>query len=358
MNRKTLISLSLCIGVLAAGGIVVTGAYLAAVRGAQTAESKDASPPPNVEYQRIELTTVEDRLTLTGTVAPWKDVTLSAEISGKIETQPIDEGDEVAAGSELARIDTQTIQARLQQARAQARLAAQEHERARRLTARGVGAERDLDNAIAALAVAEADLRSVEIQLAKSLVKAPFDGIIDRRYKEEGEFVDIGAPLVRLVQLDKVKVEVSIPERDVPFFTVGDLVRVRLDALGARPFEGRIFRIATTAEPVTRTFRAEVELDNPEGIIKPGMIARADLIRQVFPDSVLVPIFSTVLLDDQRFAAVIVDGKARLRNVKTGIVQGGFVQVTEGLSAGDLLIVKGQYDVRDGEPVAARETTG
>lgn len=358
--KKNLITVGVCGVILLAGAAVV---FLATIvesssRKNNRTTNSSVSRTPAVEVLTVQTSTVEDRLTLTGTVSPWRVATISAETTGKIEWQGIDEGDLVTEGQDLIRVDTEAIRARYDQARAEATLAVQEYERARRLADRGVSPERDLDTAQASRDVAEANLRALEIQLRKSVIKAPFSGVVDKLFREQEEFVDVGAALVRLVQLHKVKVEVGVPERDIGCFAVGQAVRVRLDAIPERGFEGHIYRVATTADPVTHTFTTEIELDNVEGLMKPGMIARAALLRQTFPDSILIPIFSTFVLEGQRFAFVVVDGKAQLRPIGTGIAQGGQVQVVSGLKAGDQLIVKGQYDVRDGEPVQIQQMSG
>jgi membrane fusion protein, multidrug efflux system len=316
-------------------------------------ETEDTLRPVVVE--RVRLQTVEDQLNLTGRVIPWSDIMLSAEVAGRIEWQGVHEGELVTAGQELVRIDTQSLRTRLDQANAQAKLAEQEFERAQGLRERGVNAPRDIDNVRAALDVARADVRALDIQFTKSLVKAPMDGIIDTLTHDPDEFVDIGVPLVRLVQIDRVKVEVGVPERDVAHFTVGQAVHVKLDALVGQSFEGTIHRIATTADMTTHTFTTEVLVDNPDGNIRPGMIARATLVRKTYENSILAPIFSTFLLEDQRYAFVIEDGVARLRTLETGVVQGGSVQVLSGLEDGDLLVIRGQYDVREGDRVEVRE---
>ncbi|HOJ34098.1 MAG TPA: efflux RND transporter periplasmic adaptor subunit [Candidatus Hydrogenedentes bacterium] len=356
MKRRRYFELVLCLGVIAVGiGII----FVANLVSGKTSQAKTVPeiPVPTVECLRIKSSTLEDKLTITGTVAAWKTATLSAEVGGKIEARPINEGDRVKQGQELFRINTQTLQARLAQAQAQARLANQEYERAQRLTSKGVSAERDLDNALAAKDVAEAEVRTVQIQLEKSVLKAPFEGIIDKCFREENEFVEVGTPLARIIQTDKLKVEVSIPERDISSFKVGGQAYVRCDAFSGESFKGIIHRISTSAEASTRTFLTEIEVDNPDQKLKPGMIARVDLVRAVYPDSILVPIFSTFLLDEQRFVAVVEENKAKIRPITTGIVQGGTVQVLSGLSENDLLIVKGQFDVRDGESVNVREAS-
>jgi len=356
--KKAWFSLGICLILLAIAGLFVVGARRwKKVQAEQAGQnSANSTQQPQVEVMPIERTTVEDRLVLTGTAAPWEDVTISAETTGKIERQEIEEGDLVEAGQELVRVDTKSIQAMLDQAEAQARLAQQEYERAQSLTRRGVSAERDYDSAVAGRDVAEANLRAMRIQLEKSVVKAPFDGVVDSLFRDEREFVDIGSPLLRIVQVHKVKALVGVPERDVSWFKVGDPVRVRFDAIPDEEFQGTIHSIATTADIATHTFATEIELDNPEGRLKPGMIARATLVRRTFPESILVPIFSTFLLEDQRYAVAVKDGSAQLRTVKTGILQGGSVQILDGLEQGDLLIVKGQYDVRDGELVQVTAT--
>lgn len=353
---KVTISLLLCLAVVGSGAALIWLGI--AVRSAPSeAKAKDAPPEarrPNVEVQVLQSRTVEDRITLTGSIDPWESVMLSSEGMGKIEWRGAEVGDRVTAGQELFRIDVKTIRAQLAQAQAQHKLAEQELDRIQRLLKRGAGTAQDLDSATANRDVAASTLRLAEIQLEKSGLRAPFDGVIDHVMREQGEFVDVGAPLLRVVQVHKVKVRVGIPERDITHFAVGDPVTVRLDALQGRSFAGRIYRIATSADLATHTFPTEIELDNAAGDFKPGMIARVDLVRKAYPDSLMIPLFTAILLDEGRVAFVEEDGMAQMRPIEVGIVQGSEVQVTKGLNPGDRLIVKGQYDVRPGEPLSVQ----
>lgn len=355
--KKALITLLLCLGIALLGtGVAVLGWVLRTSNAALTEDDPASKEKiPNVKVQILKPTLVEDRLELTGGVEPWEAVTLGAEVLGKIESRAVEEGDTVTAGQELIRIDTATIQSRLSEAEAQQRLAAQEYQRVQGMTRNGIASPQELDRAAANRDVAAASVKTLQIQLAKSVVKAPFDARVDKLPREQEEFVDVGAPLVRLVQVHKVKVVVGIPERDVPHFALGNPVRITLDALPGQQFDGQVFRIATTAEEATRTFATEVEVDNAAGLLKPGMIARATLVRKSYPDSIVVPIFSIVSLEDKRFAAIEENGTARVRPVEVGVFQGQTIQVTEGLQTGDRLIVVGQRDVRDGEPVRVQE---
>lgn len=354
--KKALISAAVCTGVILVGVLIV----VAPPPGADEALAGDtvnqAERIPNVKVKVLQSQELRDVLNLTGTVYPWEDVTIAAETPGKIDWKGIESGDTVRKGQELFRIDSEALRASLEQAEAQARLAAQEYDRVQRLLARGASTRQDEDSAVANRDVASASLRATQIQVDKSTIEAPFDGVVDRIFQEQDEFVDTGKPLVRLVQVHKVKVNVGIAERDIPTFKAGDSVKVRLDAYPDRVFDGTIQIISPTADMSTHTFTAEIALDNPDGCLMPGMIARAELVKNVYPDAIVVPVFSAMLLDDSRYVFLERDGKAELQPIEIGIVQGNDVQITEGLKPGDRLIVVGQRDVRPGEPVNVQET--
>jgi membrane fusion protein (multidrug efflux system) len=355
--KHAFLSILLC-GLIVGAGLGVT-AVASKFRGrpseASAATAHNSVRVTSVNVQLLKPTTVDDRLVLTGSVDPWEDIMLSAETRGKIEWEGVKEGDAVRKRQELIRIDTSLIRAQLDQAEAHERLAIQEFERAQKLSSKGIATDQALDKTKADHDVASASVRLIRTQLEKSVVYAPIDGVVDKLLKDENEFVDVGAALVRVVDIRKVKVRAGIPERDVPFFSKGNRVTLALDALAGRDFQGTIYRIGTTADPATLTFSSEIEVDNPDGLIKPGMIARVTLVRKTLPDSIAIPIFAVLSVENQRHVLVEDQGVARVRAIETGIVQGNSVQVTRGLAAGDRLIVVGQRDLKDGDAVKVLE---
>jgi membrane fusion protein (multidrug efflux system) len=318
---------------------------------AQAKVEQQAKVLPLVNVQIMKAQTLEDSVDLTGALEPWERVTLSAETRGAIEWRGVEEGDVVKAGQPLFKIDRATIEAALDQGLAQQKLAGQDMDRVTGMSKAGIVAKQEMDRATAQRDVAEANVRQLKIQLDKSTVTASISGIVDELMKKKGEFTEAGMPLVTIVQVDAIKARMGLPERDVQFFKKGDAVRISLDAYPDRTFPGAIHRIATTAEQTTRTFITEVKVDNPDGFLKPGMVARATFVRQSFADSMLVPIFSVISLDDKRLVAIEENGVARARIVETGLLKGDMVQITKGLSPGDRLIVKGQRDLKEGAPV-------
>lgn len=353
---KIAATLVLCVLIVVGGYGVTTVA--SRIRAAK-AEAATASGAPQrvtfVSVKTLDACTIEDRIVLTGGVMPWEDILVSAETAGKIDWQGVNEGDVVQAGQEMVRVDTRLLKARLDQARAQAKLAAQELDRIKTLAEKGAATAQAADKVLADKDMAEANVRLVQIQLQKSAIKAPLPGVVDRLFKDADEFVDTGMPLVRLVQTDKLKVNIGVPEREVVHFKEGDPALVTLDALPDRQFNGVIHRISTTADPSTLTFATEVALDNPDGVIKPGMIARVRLVRRTCPDSIIVPIFSVMTVENQRFVMVEEGGVARVRPIEIGIIQDDVVQAVNGLKPGDRLIVAGQRELIDGDPVQVEE---
>jgi membrane fusion protein, multidrug efflux system len=348
---KHFISLILCAAIIGGGVFVVYIASMVAPKKSEAAEQAPPAKVPNVHIQVLESTTINDVVPLTGRLEPWEHVVISSEAVGKVEWRGVEENQKVTQGQELYRIDTTAVQTVHDQAAARHKLTLQEVDRAQHLQEKGASSPQNLDRASTERDVAAADLNAVKLRLEKSVVKAPFDGVIDKLFKKQGEFTDMGAPLVVVIQVTKVKVVVGVPERDISHFSVGNKVPVELDAFQGKTFEGIIHRIAASGDVLTHTFGTEIELPNPNELLRPGMTARVKLVRQSFPNAVAVPIFSVIPMENQRFAIVEESGVARVRLIETGVLQGSLVQVTKGLQAGEHLIVAGQRDVRDGEKV-------
>ena len=355
--KKAFVSSVAIVAIVVAGTGLVSAAKTFRNRN-PVSDADTTARVPNVKVQVLEAAPLEDHVLLTGSIEPWEEVELSAQVAGRIEWQGIEEGDQVAEGQELIRIDTDSIRARLDQARAQQKLAVQELARIENLQKEGISSPQALDRALADRDVAAATVRATEVELAASVLTAPFAAVVDTLTKEEAEYVTKGTPLVRLVQVQTVKVEVGIPERDIPAFSKGDAVAVTVDALPGKTFAGQVYRIATTADKHTRTFLAEIELDNADGPLKPGMIARARMVRRTYEDAISIPIFAVIALDDGYQVFVEDGGIAQPRDVEVGVFRDDVVHVTRGLEAGDRLIVVGQRELRAGDRIHVAEELG
>lgn len=354
--KKTVITLVLCISIVVLGaGITIKAKAIRSVDRSVKAPIEERLP--NVAVKLLRAGTVNDLLNLAGDIHAWEEVTISAETTGKIELQDVEEGDIVTANQDLIRINTTTIQATMAQAQAGLRLAKQELGRIEELREEGISSPQELDRAVTERVAAEANVRLAEIQLEQSVIRAQIGGVVDKLFMEEGEFVNMGTHLIHIVQVHKVKAVIGLPERDVGLFSPGDGARVVLDAHPGKVFLGTIHRIATSAEEGTRTFATEIELDNAEGLLRPGMIARATLVRKAYESAITIPLFTVMSRDDHRVVFVEDKGVACERPIEVGFFQGDLVHVTKGLADGDRLIVLGQRDLRDGQGVVVQKET-
>ena len=347
---RIIVSIALCLAILAGGGGIIFAA-LTLRPATENADAAQVRPATNIRVQVLEATGIDDALELTGRTFAWSEVEVSAETSGIVEWEDVERGEIIEEGAEIFRIDTTNYKRDHAQAQSRFDLAKQELDRLKRLRERGIASPQDIDRANNEFTLARADLAAAETQLRRSVIYAPIGGTIDLVHQDKGEFVDVGTPLVRIVQTDPVSVGIPLPERDLEYFKLGDVVRFALDALPGREFQGPIFRISTSADVATRTFGLEVYVENKEGLLRPGMTVRAHMVRQRFEDAITVPVFAVLAMETQRFAVVEEEGFARFRPIQTGRIIGDQVHVTEGLAPGDRLIVSGQREIRDGEAV-------
>lgn len=260
-----------------------------------------------------------------------------------------DRFDQVRTAATVARRKREGAEELLRAAQQQLEAAQQQYQMLRE------GARREDRAAVAArVAQAQAALQLARVRLEKTIVRAPVAGLIQRRHVDTGEYVRAGQPLADIVDIRRIKVKVSVPERDVVHLRPGSEVAVFFDALGRRRL-GRVIFCAPAADPRTLTFRTELALDNPDGAIRPGMVCRVTLVRNRLERAVLVPIFAVMKHEREYVVFVEEGGRAREQPVRLGFFVGNRVVVEEGLRFGDRLIVAGHRDLSDGARVRVVE---
>lgn len=208
-----------------------------------------------------------------GHVEPHRVVTVRAETAGRIATLGANEGDRVHAGDVLATIADDDRPAQLKKARARVTERRQAHERVKRLANKGYQAESQRDEILADLAIAEAELEAVRIDIAKTTIRAPFDGTLELRDVELGDYVEVSGEIATIVDNNPLVVAVQIAQHNVGRITLGDAVNV-IFASGENGI-GEVRYIAPRAEQATRTFRVEINVANPDARIRSGMSAEA-----------------------------------------------------------------------------------
>jgi membrane fusion protein (multidrug efflux system) len=212
-------------------------------------------------------------------------------------------------------------------------------------------AEENLAAARSQVKAAEANLEEARLYLRRSTITSPLDGYVDHTFFEAGELVPAQDPVFRIVQVRPAKAVFHLPERDIPFLQAGTEASVTVVALANRVFEGAVSLVGVTSDPSTSTYRMEVDLDNGDGLLRPGMLARLRLLRRSIDDAISVPVFAVISGEKESFLFVYRDGFVQRRAVSTGIFDGDRVQILAGIDPGDLVVVKGQRDLADGQAV-------
>ncbi len=307
-----------------------------------------------VSIEVVEPRPVRDMLVLPGETEAWQDVLLSSDTVGQVEWIGPKEGDSVKQGELLAKVDVSSLKASLDRAEAAFKLADEVYQRRLQLHEKSLIAQEDLDRSRTERTLAEGDLRQARVEYERGFIKAPVSGIVNRLFVDQGEFIGRGDPLAELVNVDRIKINVDVPELDVRYLKKGQDAAVRIDAFPEREIPGKVDFVAFKAAPATKTFKVRVLIENPDREIRPGMIGRVAFVRRVIPEAVTAPLFAILDKSGERVVYVEEDGTAHARTVSLGVIEGDRARITEGLSPGDRLIVRGHTEVEEGMRVEVR----
>ncbi len=310
----------------------------------------------NVEVTEVSRETFVEEIRLTAAVQANRDVEVAAEESGVIREILADKGASVEEGQPVAKIDDAILSAQMEQARAQADLAAHTWDRRKRLWEEDrVGSEIAYLEAKFAQEQAAANLRALEERLARTTIRAPFGGILDERRIEIGSMVSPGVVVGRIVDVDPLKVVAGVPERYAADVLIGAEAQITFDMLAGQVFRGRIGYVGATVDRQSRTFPIEIALRNPQGLVKPEMVANVVVSRREIPDAVVVPQDALVRVENGYVVFVAERGQegdvAVVRPVALGPSRRNLVVVSSGLEAGERLVVVGQKSVANGDRV-------
>lgn len=343
MNYKIL-SLVLAVGMLMAS----CGTKEKGKRGAMAVEADSTMP---VKVMQVNMTTIARTIDYTSTILAWEEVNLAPATPGRVDKIYVEVGDRVTAGQNLFLMDrTQYYANKIQ-------LASLEKDLARLEALRETGSikEQLYDQTLAQYEVLKANVDFLE---ENTLLAAPFGGVITGKYLEEGELYS-GAPgatgksaVVTLMQINPVKIMVNVSEQYFPLVKSGMKVQVKADVYPDKSFEGTVFRVHPTIDPMSRTFRVEVRIPNNSEQLRPGMFARA-FIDMGEEEAFVVPA-NTVLLQEgtnERFIFVVHNGMAVRTPITLGLRFDDRFEITKGLTEGEDLVCEGQARLKNGQKV-------
>ena len=312
-------------------------------------------PPMPVEVSVAIHDTVVDAVQATGQIEPVQSVQLQPEVQGRITDILVREGQEVAAGTPLFKVDDAELKAQVASAEAERQLAQQALQRTKQLLTQNASSASDLEQAEAKARAADASYDLLKTRLDRTVVRAPFAGIAGRRLVSIGTYVNAQTPLISLQTVNPQQATFQVPERYADRLRKGQLVSFQVAALPGKNFSGEVVFVDPVVELPGRTILIKARVPNPEHRLQAGMFLEARLATDIRPNAVVVPEDAILPVLGSTYVWVVKDGKADRRQVTIGVRTAGWAEIEGGgVQAGDQVVVGGLERLFPGAPVMAQ----
>jgi membrane fusion protein (multidrug efflux system) len=299
--------------------------------------------------------TVIQSIRLSGDVLPIQQAQIFSKVTGTLERVYAELGDKVQQGQRLALVDTTELAQQCQQTYATLYNTRQKYIRTQELVAQNLSAKQDLDQLQADLGVDSAAYETAKIRLSYASITAPFGGYVTRRYLDPGAVLTAtSATILTLMDLSDVKIIVPVLEKDVPLVHTGMKADITIDALDGSRFTGTVTRLGQALDLGTRTMSVEIDIPNPDLVLKPGMYATVSLVTHEHPDALTVPTQALLHDDKGTFLYLAAGQTAHRRDVVTGGEKDSRTEIISGLADADTILIAGQQLVRDGGTISIK----
>jgi len=349
--------------------IVIVGGIAAykvhTIRAMQQRMAAMKFPPAVVATTIAAKATWQRQLHAVGSLAAVEGVTVSNELAGVVVKIAFESGQRVNAGDLLVQLDVSTDEAQLRGLEAQAQLTAITLSRAKELRAAGTNSQADLDSAEAQWRGAVAAADNIRAVIGKKTIRAPFSGLLGIRLADLGQFLPAGGSIVTLQALDPIYVDFTLPQQMVGDLSVGQTVRVTIDAFPGTPFKGAVNARNSKVDESTRNLSVQATLKNSDGRLLPGMFGEVDVVLPTKVDYITLPETAIVynpygnavyVVEDSQDASGAAVRVARQHFVTLGETRGDEGAVVKGIDAGMEVVTAGQIKLRNGSPVRVNNT--
>jgi len=341
--------------------------------GEPAADSAVRPPPLAVAAVRPQRADVVRTISLPGDIIGRSQADLYAKVTGYLVRIDVDKGDWVKKGQVLAEIEVPELAQRLRRARANLEVRRVTYQRLQRVwsTDPRLLAREDVDVALGQYQQAQAEVEELEARFGYTKIVAPFDGVITARYVDPGALIEANGhasgsgtpaeqrqrsgpvPVVSMAEIDRLRVYVYVPEEETALVRQGQSATLTLREFPGRTFTGEVTRFATALDLATRTMLTEIDLDNTDHELYPGMYADVTLELARHPDALRVPATAVGTEGDTHFVFVVRDGVLVKAPVTTGIATGEWVEIPSGLSTGDVVVANMSPTLSAGDEVQA-----
>ncbi len=323
---------------------------------ADAEDAKRKTPAPQATIVDVIVATprnISNVIEANGNVVANEYVELHPEISGRITYLNVPEGTQVAKGTVIARINDADLQATLEKSKALLDLYQKTEERDRKLLDINGMNQADYDLAVNNVKSTKADIDYTQAQIDKTVIRTPFDGVVGLRQVSPGAYATPATIIATVQQLDKIKVDFTLPEQYTSIIKKGSLVDVQIDAASNLHRKALIIATEPQINQTSRNLKVRALLEDGKG--HPGAFVKVMVNAGAGKQAIMVPT-NSIIPDDRNNQVILVkEGKAQFVNVQTGIREANNIEITKGLQTGDTVIVTGVLFARPKSPVQIRE---
>lgn len=331
--------------------------------------------PQPVRVAEVKAGALDELATYTGTVRPWEDDVIYARVDGWVDKLNVYPGDAVHIGEVLATLDLSALQPQRKKAQAQVTFWRAEYGRDQKLYETGAISASHFDATRMRYEAAQAALQQITTDIGYATLRAPFDGQIAMRHVYPGDYVHKGEKVVKVDDLNRVRIQFNVSESDLEWVLPGTVVYLRFPQLDEAPFRQRfpkrfvsepdgggdalkahVAAVFPMENPMTRTAIVEVHLDNPSHVLQENTYVVGDLVRRSVVKGTLVPTSALTTEPDGKQVVFVVpplseQGAVEARTVTIGLRGSEKVQILKGVKAGELVVVEGNRELVDGQTV-------
>jgi len=309
--------------------------------------------PLPVTVIKLKKEPLSNQLQVSGTVLPNESVEIKPEISGLVTKINFKEGQVVSKGTPLVYLNDNELQAQFQRLQYTQKLFQTQESRQKQLLAREAISQEEYDIVLNQYNTAISDIKLVEAQLEKTVIRAPFTGRLGLRQISEGSVINPSNVIVSIVNSDPIKLEFSIPERYASLVSIGSSIFFSSES-SKEEVEGKVYAFEPQIDAATRTLKLRAQSPNKSGKYLPGMFVKIRFVLDIEEEALLVPAEAVIPeLSGYKVFVVGADGTAEQRIIEIGTRTDTQVQVISGLDEGDLVLTSGVMQVRQGMPIKA-----
>lgn len=336
---------------LMAGCGADAGAKTAATAEAKQAPKADQAPAVPVEVAAVAAGPLAPSYVATTNLEAEREAQVRAEVAGTVVDVLVEEGDRVAAGQVLARIDNEKQAIELRQVESVLKRLDHDAKRNERLAERRMISREALEQTQYEQDVQRASAGLAAVTLRKTEIRAPYAGVVTRRWIKQGQWLKLQDPAFDLADFDTLRARVNVPERASGLIKAGQPVAFTADALAGRKFAATVERVSPVVDRTSGTVGAIVRVDNRDGALRPGLFVRLAIEYQHIDQATLMPKIAVIANEQATHVFVVDNGKARKRDVTLGVENGEQVQVLAGVEPGATVVTLGQQSLKDGDAV-------